>query len=150
MRALIPLLMAGCAAFDCAEWTEPEAGPAPAPRPLDLLSRIDPARDALKGEWAVENGGLVARRAPAALRLPPAAAFTLVLAADRPLFARLTVGGRSVELSLTADRPRTLEWSSAGPQLDGEPTSYVESEGPDSLSATTAGLMIRTLTASKD
>ncbi|HYE98814.1 MAG TPA: hypothetical protein VEJ18_07885 [Planctomycetota bacterium] len=155
MRAtalLLSLLPLGCGAFDCAEWTEPDPGPAPAPapRPLDALPRIDLARDTLEGEWAVENGGLVVRRAPAALRLPGGSSYTLVLAADRPLFTRLTAGGRSVRVELTADRPRTLEWSpEAEPVLDGRPAPlHPGGPGVPVLWASAPGLVVRRLTLS--
>ena len=149
MRFLPLLVLAGCAAFDCAEWTEPDPGPDPAPRPDDLLSRIDLRRDTLAGEWAVDKGALVARRGPAALRLPSGGAFTLVLAADRPLSARLVRQGSAVDIPLGPDRPRTLTWSDH-PRLDGERVVPAKAEGPDSLSTPTPGLAIRTLAGSME
>ena len=51
-----------------------EAGPAEMPAdgaPLDLLALIDPARDAIRGNWAVEDGALVSPNSrPAILEIP--------------------------------------------------------------------------------
>lgn len=65
------------------------------PRPVDLLKQVDPARDALSGEWQLRDGALRSPDAPfAMLALPHAApaAYKLEIEARQLSGSRLAIG----------------------------------------------------------
>lgn len=78
--------------------------PTPAGQPINLLQRLNMARDVVEGEWKLENGALYAPATPnARLQIPfdPPDEYMLTLTADaendlRDISTILVVGGRQV------------------------------------------------------